>query len=86
MSDYRGMNGDIEVGTLIAMPFAKHSTGYVRVGRVTELVPEKQTQYSGMSAKKIRVEWLLHKEYRPPKQSLVENFFRALVLPSDFPV
>ena len=86
MSGYKAMNGDIEVGTLIAMPFAKHSSGYVRVGKVTELIPEKQTQYSGVSAKKIRVEWLLHSEYRPPKNSIVEKFGNALVLPDDFPV
>lgn len=85
MTGYKAMNGDIEVGTLIAMPFAKHSTGYVRVGRVVELVPEKQSQWNTTS-KKIRVEWLMHSEYRSPITSMVQNFFHALVLPDDFPV
>lgn len=87
MSDYKGMQGaEINLGTLIAMPFAKHSTGYVRVGRVIELIPEKQSQWGGTTAKKIRVEWLIHREYDPPKKSIVENFHNALVLPDDFPV
>ena len=86
MSGYKAMNGDIEVGTLIAMPFAKHSTGYVRVGRVTELIPSKQSQWGGTTPEKIRVEWLIHREYDPPKSSVVEKFGNALVLPDDFPV
>lgn len=87
MSDYTGMQGaEIALGTLIAMPFAKHSTGYVRVGRVIELIPEKQSQWGGTAPKKIRVEWLVSNEYSPPKKSIVENFANALVLPDNFPV
>lgn len=87
MSGYKGMQGaEINLGTLIAMPFAKHSTGYVRVGRVIELIPEKQSQWGGTTPQKLRVEWLIHKEYDPPKKSIVENYHNALVLPDDFPV
>lgn len=87
MTGYTDMRGaEIALGSLIAMPFAKSSTGYVRVGKVIELIPEKQTQWGGTVAKKMRVEWLLHAEYRPPQKSIVENFSHALVLPDDFPV
>lgn len=87
MSDYKGMrDAEINLGTLIAMPFAKDSTGYVRVGRVTELIPEIASQWGDTKPKKIRVEWLIHREFNPPKSSIVERFGNALVLPDDFPV
>lgn len=83
MTKFVGMRGkEIKVGTLIAMPFAIHSRGYVRVGRVIELIPDKNTG----TPKKIRVEWLVTSEYRPPSTSLVEKFGKALVLPDNFEV
>ena len=87
MSNYTDMAGkQIIVGSLLAMPFAKHSTGCLRVGRVIELIPSKQQQYGGNTPEKIRVEWLMHNEYDPPRTSIVEKFGNALVLPINFPV
>lgn len=77
---------EIVVGSLFAMAYTAASSGYMRVGRVIELIPTKQTQWGHDVPEKIRVKWLYGSGYSTPeKPSILENFRRGLVLPDDFP-
>lgn len=78
MKDQRG--NEITLGCTFAMPFAKHSSGYLRVGKVIELIPEKQIHWGGTIREKIRVEWMFGSDYSFPKKSIVDNYQRGLVL------
>lgn len=74
------LGNELEVGSIIAMPFAKNSLGHLRVGTVTELIPPKD----GSKPVKIRVRWEYGTDYYVPKSSMVENFAHSMLLPKDW--
>lgn len=70
----------IEIGDLIAIPVMSGRSAFMRVGRVTELVPPKD-----YTEERIRVDWLYGATYSLPKSSLITCGDRGMVLPDDFP-
>lgn len=88
--DLRGR--EIEVGDLWVHSFAQgSSSAYMRIGRVTEVIPAKESlkdyPYTSAQPAKIRVEWYYGGGWRvPEKPTLINTPDAGMVLPPDFPL